>query len=289
MLTVIVGLAGALVFGAADFLGGMAARRIDPIRVTAISAAVGMFVLLGVLGVTGGVWSASAVLLGAVSGVCGAIAIALLYACLAVGPMSILSPLTAIVSATVPMTAGLLRGERLSEVGYAAIGIALIAVVLVGFVPDREAVRPTLRSVLMAIGSGLFIGAFLIIIDLTPPESGPIPLVFNRLVDAIVMFAAVGAIAVARRRRPRSAETERSGWRRGLLLALVGGVADAAGNGLLLLGLRLGDLTVISVLTALYPAGTIILAALVLRERITLLQAGGLVLAVAAGAMLALA
>ena len=73
------------------------------------------------------------------------------------------------------------------------------------------------------------------------------------------------------------------------MLALACGVADAAANGLILAGLRLGELSVTSVLTALYPAGTIILASIVLKERIAPLQAVGLVLALAAAAMLSLA
>ena len=104
MLTVVVGLTGALVYGAADFFGGVAARRINPMLVTGIAALTGLVLLLAVgLPVFGGVWSPDAILLGSLSGVAGAVAIALLYASLAIGPMSILSPLTAVVSAIVPL------------------------------------------------------------------------------------------------------------------------------------------------------------------------------------------
>ncbi|WP_240034802.1 EamA family transporter [Glaciihabitans arcticus] len=136
-LTVVVGVTSALIFGGADFLGGIASRRMAAVRVTAIAAVVGALGLLLVYPVFGGVWSAEALFWGGLSGVTGALAISLLYACLAIGPMSILSPLTAVVSAIVPLTFGLLRGERLGPVGYVAIGIALVAVVLVGFVNAR--------------------------------------------------------------------------------------------------------------------------------------------------------
>jgi len=86
-----------------------------------------------------------------------------------------------------------------------------------------------------------------------------------------------------------SAAALRGGWRGGIVLGLLCGVLDAGANVIALVGLRLGDLEVVSVLTALYPAGTILLAALVLRERIARLQWVGLVLALAASAMLALA
>jgi drug/metabolite transporter (DMT)-like permease len=289
MLTVVIGLASALVYGSADFLGGLAAKRMSAVLTTAIVALVGLAVLgLGVL-VVGGTWSVAAVLLGALSGVTGAIAIGLLYACLAIGPMSILSPLTAVVSAIVPVTAGLLGGERLGVIGYVALGLALVAIILVGFVPERGAVRPSIKGVLMAIGSGAGIGAFLIIINQAPDDSGLIPLVFNRAVSAAIMFSVVLATwLIARHRRGGALDPQRGAWRTGLVLAIGCGVLDALANVGLLIGIRIGELSVIAVLTALYPAGTIILAAIVLKERIAPVQYVGLALAIAAGGMLAL-
>jgi drug/metabolite transporter (DMT)-like permease len=282
MLAVVIGLSSALVFGAADFLGGLASKRIAAIRVTALVSATGFAVLLVLLPFVGGAFSVEAVGLGALSGLTGSIAIVLLYASLAIGPMSILSPLTALVSAIVPLTAGLIRGERLGPIGYVAIGVALVAIVLVGFIPERGAVRPSLRGILMAIGSGAMIGAFLIIMDLTPSNSGIVPLVVNRGVATAIMFTVVAVLAIAR--RPST-----GGWAPGLRLALACGVVDALANVGLLVGLRIGELSVVSVLTALYPAGTIILAAIVLKERIAIVQYVGLALAIAAAAMLALA
>lgn len=287
MLTVVIGLSSALIFGAADFMGGMASRRMNSILATAIAAVSGLVVLLLALPFLGGVWSTEAVLLGAASGVSGAVAIGLLYACLAIGPMSILSPLTAVVSAIVPLSVGLAQGERLGTIGYLALGIALVAVVLVGFVPEKGAVRPSLRGVLMAIGSGIAIGAFLIIIDRTPDDSGIVPILMNRAVNATIMFSIVGILVLIAARRGRPSPT--TGIRAGLFIAIGCGLIDAIANAGILLGVRIGDLSVIAVLTALYPAGTIILAAVVLKERIALLQYVGLVLAVVAGAMLALA
>ncbi|NYF09470.1 drug/metabolite transporter (DMT)-like permease [Leifsonia sp. AK011] len=293
MLTVIVGLTSALVYGAADFLGGLAAKRLSAITVTAIVALSGLVVVVVVgLPIVGGVWSPEAVLLGALSGVAGAVAIGLLYACLAIGPMSILSPLTAVVSAIVPLTIGLLGGERLGTLGYIALGLALVAIVLVGFTPPgrgelvRNAVKPSLTGVLMAVGSGTAIGIFLIIIDETPDDSGIVPLVANRATNSAIMFTLVGVLALiaSRRGKPRGSVVPTALW-----LAIAGGVLDAAANTGLLFGVRLGELSVIAVLTALYPAGTIILAAIVLKERIAVLQYVGLVLAIVAGAMLALA
>ncbi|MEO7349542.1 MAG: EamA family transporter [Terrimesophilobacter sp.] len=296
MFTVLVGLTSALVFGSADFVGGLASKRISPIRVTAIGAASGLIALLAAEALVGGRWSWEAMLYGGLSGVTGALAITLLYGCLAIGPMSILSPTTALVAAFVPLTAGMLRGERLPFFGYIAIGIALIAVVLVGFVKEQGAVRPSLKALLMAVGSGSMIGVFLILIDLTPDDAGLVPLIANRAVNGIVMFAVIGVIALIMLKRP-AVDAEPGapvgmlsrGWKAGFWLAAVAGVVDAAANSILLVGLRLGDLSVMAVLAALYPAGTIILAAIVLRERIAPVQVVGLVLALVAAGMLALA
>ena len=259
--------------------------------------------------------------------------------------MRSLSPLTAVISAIVPMTWGLVTGERLGTIAYPALGLALIAVVLVGFVPEKGAVRPSLRGLLMATGSGALIGAFYILIAQTPDDSGLVPLVANRVVNATLMITVIVVLAVIAGRRhvwaqdapravlegthgaPRalaadpalaspadsgaaasgpagraapgerpgsallraSAAALRGGWRAGFWLAVGCGVLDAAANAIVLIGLRIGDLTVVSVLTALYPAGTILLAAVVLRERIARLQWVGLALALAASAMLSLA
>ena len=297
MLTVLVGLSSALIFGAADFLGGLSSKRIGALLATPIAAATGLVALVLVyltlgraLPILGGEWSSEAVLFGALSGVAGAAAIGLLYACLAIGPMSILSPLTAVVSAIVPLTVGLARGERLGPIGYVALGIALVAVVLVGFVPEKGAVRPSLRGILMAIGSGIAIGVFLILIDATPEESGIVPLILNRGTNAALMFTVLGVVTlIAVRRGVKRLGSERQGFvRRGILLAVACGVVDVVANVGLLIGVRIGELSIMSVLTAMYPAGTIILAAVVLKERIAVVQYVGLVLAIAAGAMLAL-
>jgi drug/metabolite transporter (DMT)-like permease len=145
------------------------------------------------------------------------------------------------------------------------------------------------------------IGVFLILLDQTPTDSGVVPLIANRVANAAVMWTAVAVAVVSGRRQvprpaggstaPALAEPPRGGMRldpRGAGIAAAGGVLDAAANLLILIGLRLGDLSTVSVLTALYPAGTILLAAVVLRERVAPVQWLGLALAIAAAALLAL-
>ena len=327
MLTAVLSLTGALVYGTADFLGGLAAKRISSILVTAVAALSGLVALLAAYPLLGGAWHPDDLIWGMASGVVGAIAIALLYACLAIGPMSILSPLTALISAIVPMAWGLVVGaERLAALGYWALGLALVAVVLVGFVPERGAVRPSLRGILMAVGSGTAIGAFYITIAQTSDESGVVPLLLNRTVTVVIMFSVLGVLARAARRRHRRAGAVMGEWMPraaapstvgaipaspgasppaarttartppapsdlaiGIRLAIACGIVDVAANVLLLLGIRAGDLSVAAVLGAMYPAGTILLAAIVLGERIAPVQWAGLVLALTAAGMLALA
>jgi uncharacterized membrane protein len=320
VLTVVLGLTGALVYGFADFVGGLAARRISALRVTALGAVSGVVLLVLGTVVVPGRWSVEAILWGGISGVTGAAAIALLYACLAIGPMSILSPVTAVTSAIVPLTWGLVRGSELGALAYPAFALALVAVVLVGFVPGEGAVRPSARGLIMATISGTLIGAFYILMDQTPVDSGLVPLIANRVVNAVVMVVVIVAVALVAGQRgaradarlpvldgahglphpvdaphaPRtaaraSAAALRGGWRGGIVLGMLCGVLDALANVVALIGLRVGDLEVVSVLTALYPAGTILLAGVVLRERIAPLQWVGLGLALAASAMLALA
>jgi len=288
VLTVALGLIGALTYGAADFFGGLAARRSSTILVTAGVAIVGLIGIAGAALFIPAVNSADAWSYGVASGVAGAIGIGLLYGSLAIGPMSILSPATAFISAIVPVSVGLGSGEGGGPSFFIAMALALVAVVLVGFVPEKGAVRPRPLGLLMAAGSGTFIGLTIVLIDLSPADSGVIPLVANRIASSTLLLLAVGAVVIARMARSRTpklpglAEISKL-WP----IVIAAGIFDVVANIAVIYGLRLGDLSVVSVLVALYPAGTILLASVVLRERIALVQWFGLGLALAASALLA--
>ena len=145
--------------------------------------------------------------------------------------------------------------------------------------------RPRVRGIVYATLSGLLIGAFFILVDRAPADSGLYPIVANRGVSGTILLVVLLVLFVrARRRGMPPFPGLRAAW--GLILAC--GVADAAANVLILTGLRMGDLTVMSVLAALYPGGTIALAAVVLRERIAPVQWVGLALALASAAVLAI-
>ncbi len=288
MLTVLLGLLGALTYGAADFLGGLAARRSSTILVTAGVAIVGLVgIALAALFIPA-VSSADAWFYGVASGVAGAIGIGLLYGSLAIGPMSILSPATAFISAIVPVSVGLASGEGSGPSFFIALALALVAVVLVGFVPEKGAVRPRPLGLILAAGSGTFIGLTIVLIDLSPADSGVIPLVANRIASSTLLVLALGAVVLTRMARSKTPKLPGLSEIVGLWpIVLAAGIFDVAANIAVIYGLRLGDLSVVSVLVALYPAGTILLASVVLRERIALIQWCGLGLALAESALLA--
>ena len=289
MLTVALGLIGALAYGGADFYGGLAARRSSTLLTTLGVALVGLVGLALTSPFVAAVSSYDAWFYGAASGLAGAIGIGLLYGSLAIGPMSILSPATAFISAIVPVSVGLSQGEGGGTFFYVALGLALLAVVLVGFVPEKGAVRPRPIGLLMAAGSGTFIGFTVILIDLSPANSGLIPLLANRMVSSSALIVAAGALVLTRvalSRTPRlPGLTE---FRSVGTMIIIAGVMDVLANVAVIYGLRSGDLSVISVLIAIYPAGTILLASVVLKERIALIQWAGLALALVASALLAL-
>jgi drug/metabolite transporter (DMT)-like permease len=298
MLAAILGFVGALVFGASDFIGGLASKRMSALKVTFIAALVGLVVAVVGSFIIPSIYSPQAWFWGALAGVVGSSAIMLLYASLAIGPMSILSPLGAFVSAIFPVLWAILGGEELGLIGFVGLGLGLVAIVLVGFIPEKNAVRPSIKGLSLAVGAGILIGAFMIFIDQAPADAGLTPLISNRIASATIMGGAIAVLAVmgaARRRRAgvsapaTHAGGNASGWRAGLKLAILCGFVDGTGNALLLLGIQIGDLSVMSVLTAMYPAGTVILAAIILKERVAPIQAVGLVLAIVAAAMLALA
>lgn len=284
MLSVVLALAGSVIYGASDFFGGLAARGTSAVRVTWINSIAGLAVVTVALLALPGRWSAPVLLWGGVAGVCGAVALVLLYACLAIGPMSILSPILALVAAAIPIAAGFLRGERLSALGYLGLAVGMVAIILICIAPGERAVRPNSRGILLAVGAGIAIGGYLVFIDLTPTDSGPAPLFVTFVVTGLVMSVVLLIQRSAKRKLPSRTISQST-----VVFAVLCGLTDAAAAFLFLLALRAGELSVVSVLNALAPAGTIVLAAVVLRERIAPVQWAGLAVALVAAGLLALA
>jgi len=272
-------LLAAIGFGVDDFVGGIASRRVAAIRVVLVSYPIAM-VLLGVLAaVIGGPISAGAVIWGSLGGIGQACGVWWLYAALGAGPISVVSPLTAVLTATVPVAIGVAMGERPGLVAAVGIGLAMIAVVLISrrvTSDDGTPHRFTTAVALLTIGSGVAFGLNFALMHQAPVESKLWPLLFARMsATMLVIFAA----AASRNLRVPSGKP--------LRLALTLPVLDAGANVAMLLALHASLLSLTGVLISLYPAATVVLAMVVLRERVTRWQALGMILAAVSVSMIA--
>jgi len=302
VLTVLLGLSGALAYGFADFAGGVAAKTRRPLVVTTLTSTIGILPLLIGLLILGGRFTPAAVVWGSVAGLSGSVGVLLLYAVLARGPMSVLSPVTSVFAAVLPVVVALALGARLSLLATAAMVVAILAVILVSAAKDRSGARLTLRSVLMAATAGCGFGGLILAYDMTSPRDGIAPLVVARVMQALLMTA---ALLVTRRRSAvlvsgvvapavvvsgasSAPRVNRGFW----LIVIACGVLDASANVFIQAALHSSadpaTLPVVSVLNALYPVGTIILASIILRERLTPVQIGGISLGIATSVVLAL-
>jgi drug/metabolite transporter (DMT)-like permease len=267
-------LPAAVGFGVADFAGGLATRRTScRLAVIAVAQLAGVAALLPVLPLLAGQPSVDAAVLGALAGLAGSGGLVLYCRGLAQGPMGVVAPLSGLSGAGLPLVVGLLMGERAGPMTLGGVGLALLAIALasVGTSHDRIAAS----GLLLGIASGLGFGLFFVALDASPPESGLWPLLAAKLA-AIVVF---GPLVLARRGAGRVLQL-RSG------LIVLSGAADMVSNILFLLATRQGELGVSAVLVSLYPVVVLVLARVLLRERLTSLQAVSMALALTAGALL---
>jgi uncharacterized membrane protein len=276
VIALFLALGSSLAYGCADFLGGLGARRAHVLRTVMVAAPASLGVELLLWPLLGASFTPSSLGWGAASGIASAAAFALLYRTLAIGPMNVLSPVTALVSAALPVTVGLLEGERLAAPARVGLPLALVAVVLVSTGHGEASAGPSRTALLLAFGAGGAIALQLIFLHQTPSDSGVAPLIVGRAVSSAITIAAAGILR--RRLGP-----ERPAY----AISASAGVLDSAANLLFLLGVRSGDLTVVAVITALYPAGTVLLARGVLGERIHRVQLAGLGAAAIAVGLLA--
>jgi drug/metabolite transporter (DMT)-like permease len=272
----ILALISAALFGVADFAGGLASRTISAWRVLAWSQLFGLPLLIIALATIGKAdFTAHDLAFGAAAGLFGLVGLALLYTALAAGTMSIVSPIVGVVSASIPVIWGLAAGESLTAGQWVGIVAAIVAVVLIA--GHRSHTRPPNAILLQALGAAVAFAMFFIAMDQTSADSGLWPLAAARAVTLPVGFAVAGitaSVAIP----PRSV----------LPHVTFAGVADIGANMAVLVALQLGSLAITAVLASLYPAFTAIAAIIILREKPTLRQSIGIVLAVTAGAILTL-
>lgn len=297
-MAVVLGLASAIVYGTADFLGGMATRKASSLAVVVWSQLIGLVVLIAAVTLMGSQAPRAADLWwGAAGGLGGGTGVILLYRGLSIGRMSVVAPITAVGAAAIPVVVGIGLGDRPGFGALVGVAVALVAIVLVSsvrhdaegtagaapaptvpLVPLRPPgrVRAELASrpgVAEAIAAGVAFGFFFIFLGQASGDAELWPLLAAR---SSVLVATGAALVTRTSLRVPSAS---------LLLIAVVGVLDMLANLLYLFAERRGMLSLVAVLVSLYPAATVVLARVVLAERLSRLQLLGLA-AAAAGVLL---
>jgi drug/metabolite transporter (DMT)-like permease len=284
-VTIIFALLSAFSYGYADFVGALAAKKARAIAVTSISLSIGLVIAIVLSFLVGADFSPAAINAGIYAGVASGIALACLYAALALGPISIVSPLTAVASAVIPVVIDMVAGQPLGSFALIAIGVILVAIVLVAFVPGQDVRLPSLKAFLYSLGAGFGFAGIFVFLDSAPSDSGLSTLIVMRVVGIIMMF---GLLLIAWLRDRKQAFIEPHIFGKSLIwLIFLAGLGDVTGNVFFLIATREGALAIAAVLTSLYPVGTILLAWGFLKERIALSQSIGIFLAVGACALLA--
>ncbi|MFE7130447.1 EamA family transporter [Streptomyces sp. NPDC057638] len=286
-MTVLLALATSLLWGVADFRGGLLTRRMPALTVVVVSQALAV-AALGVIVVATGAWREAGPLLwyAAAAGAVGPAALLCFYRALALGPMGVVSPLGSL-GVAVPVAIGFLLGERPGLLQYAGIAVAVVGVVLAGG-PELRGAAVQRRALTLTLVAAVGFGA---VMALIAEASTTLNGLFLALFVQRVMNVAVGGAALygAVRRGARAlpeeggARTVRSAlpW-----LAFVG-LADVAANGTYALAAQNGPVTVAAVLANLYPVVTVLAALLLLGERLRAIQAAGAGLALAGTVLLA--
>ena len=278
MLAVFYGLISAIGWGAADFTGGLASRKSNPYQVLFLAEVSGLVPLLILTlllreplpGLPVWLWSASASVL-------GTFGLLILYRALAEGEMTITAPVSALLAAVVPVVVGSLTEGLPGPVTFIGFALALVSIWVISQNGESRDVRLNLQTLRLPFIAGLFFGLYFVMIHQATREAFFWPLVSARLAGTLVM----SAVALYLRGPVLPA---RSIWP----LVMLGGVLDVTGNAFYVLASQVGRLDVAAVLGSLYPASTVLLAWIILKEKITRLQMLGVLLALAAIVLLTL-
>ena len=281
MTVVLLGLVASLLYGVSDFFGAVGSRTRPATEIAFGALVVSGVAILPAFAIVESTWSWSAVLFGALAGAAAGLGVLLLYAALAVGPVGFVSPVVALMSAVLPALYAFATGESTSGWALGALGAIVVGGVLIGAEPDAG-LRPSARTVLLTVVTGVVYAAYFVFMDATPPDSGAVPM----LSDSVAAIVAVGIVLLVSRRSGRSRGGPR---RRELVLILAAGITQGVATVMLVTALHLPGLAIVSALSALYPVTTVGLAVVVLHERLWARHAIGLAVAVVGVAALALA
>jgi len=274
LAAVVFGLASALSWGAGDFSGGLATKRAPVFGVLAIGQAAGLLLLI-VLALVWGESLPSVIYLGwgLAAGLAGSVGLASLYRALAVGQMGMVAPLSAVLTAALPALFGVLTEGMPGALTLVGFGLALVGIWLIAGTGASVGARDGLG---LALLSGCGFGMFFILVH----RAGESAIFWPLAAARIGSLGLVLPIALGRRQFLRPDP-------RLLVPVLLSGVLDVAGNVFFVLAGQAGRLDVAAILASLYPASTVLLAALLLGERVMRVQVVGIVAAVAAIALIA--
>ncbi len=278
MTTVVFATLTSVLFGSADFFGGLASRRDSAFSVTATAHVLGLFIL-GAAAVVGGAELVTRpdLLWGALAGVSGGIGVVALYGGLAAGRMSVVAPVTAGLAGSLPAVFDLLRGTAIGVTDGAGLVLAVVAVIIVSRSSDGESGELPFVAVVLAVVAGFGFAGSWLSFSMTEAASGFWPLLSSRAVSVTMLSAA----AMVRARHVLADPGVRT-------TALAAGGLDSLANLTMITAIRSGPLAVASVLGSLYPVVTVLMAYKVLEERVTRLQAVGIGLALVAVTLTAL-
>ena len=273
MAAVLLALAASASWGVSDFLGGLKTRAVPVLTVLSVSQPAGL-VLLGAIVLVR--WQPPPhglpILWAVLAGFGGAIGIGALYQGLAVGSMGIVAPITS-TSPLIPLTVGLARGERPNAVQLVGIGVAIVGIAFAGWEPAAPGARRRLSAGAgLALLAAVAFGSSQVALQSAAADDPYWATFILRVASSLLVLAAI------LRHRP-------GGSRGGMWLVLIViGLLDSGATELFAVATTKGLLSVVAVLAALYPVLVAILARVVLHERLTVVQRGGALAAVAGAA-----
>jgi drug/metabolite transporter (DMT)-like permease len=277
MLAVVLALGASSCWGVADFLGGLQSKRVAIAVVLAVVEGTGLVGVLIIIAAVGEPFPGQhAALLALVSGVAGTLALACFYRALAIGTMSIVAPISA-TGVALPVAVGLATGDELSTLVAIGLAVTVAGVILASRESHADAERAAAGrlSIGLALLAAIGFGSYFVMADAAADDSVLWLLVLSRTVPVPALVALAWA-----RHMPLPPT------RNGLLLALAG-TLDCGATGLYGLANTKGALSIVSVVGSLYPVMTVVLARLVLGERIRLVQRIGVAAALAGVALIA--
>jgi drug/metabolite transporter (DMT)-like permease len=284
-MVVLLGLAAAVLYGSGDFLGGMASRRAHVLTVLTLVETAGVIVALAAAVMSVGPASLPGLAWGFGAGLVGGLGLIVFYAGLAAGPMSVVAPVSGLVSTVLPVAVALAEGERPGAGVYAGALLCLVAIVLASAGPDasgNQSRAPLGRALAYGTASGVSFGLFFLLIR-NAGQSGEVwPVAAGRIGELAVVLAAAAVL------RPGLLRGLGGGIRGGIggriggripLAAASAGVIDVLANLCYVAATRIGAFGLAVVLASLYPGVTVLLARVVLGERLRWIQRAGLGLA----------